>query len=87
LKTLKKYGIQFNDDDRPAALKHYLGLSKTPNETSVLNYITDPKQTILGSIKVSQVLKDVSAYKTQGICIFIKLKNLLLVEEKAVTAL
>ena len=78
VKTLKEYGIQFNDNVLPAALKKFL-----EDETSVFNYITDPKQTFLGSIKVNQVMEGITAYKAQGSFIFIGLKSLLLLEEKA----
>jgi len=78
VKTLKEYGIQFNDNVLPAALKKFL-----EDETSVFNYITDPKQSFLGSIKVNQVMEGISAYKAQGSFIFIGLKNLLLLKEEA----
>jgi len=86
VKTLQEYGIQFNDNALPAALKKFLYLPQPENETSVLNYITDPTQTFLGSIKVNQMLNDMSAYKAQGSFIFVSLKNLLLLEEKALMA-
>jgi len=73
VKTLEKYEIEFDDNVLPAALKKFL-----KDETSVFNYFTDTKQTFLGSIKVNQVMKDISAYKAQGSFIFISLKNLLL---------
>ena len=86
VKTLEKYEIEFNDNALPVALKRFLDLPQPEDETSVFNYITDPTQTILGSIKVNQVMKDISAYKAQGSFIFISLKKLLLLEEKALMA-
>jgi hypothetical protein len=70
VKTLQKYGIQFNYNVLPSALKKCLCLSQPADETLVFNYVTDPKLTFLGSIKVKQLLKDVSAYTTQGSLFF-----------------
>jgi len=81
VETLEKYELEFNDNALPAALKKFL-----EDETSVFNYITDPTHTFLGSIKVNRMMKDINAYKAQGSFIFISLKKLLLLEEKALMA-
>ena len=81
VKTLQESGIQFNDNVLPPKLGTFL-----KDETSVFIYSTDPTQTFLGSIKVNQVMKNVSANEAQGSFIFVSLKNLLLLEENVLKA-